>query len=391
MSTTSKGTDFLELLQSAKRGKLKVYIGSVAGVGKTYRMLEEAHSLKEKGIDVVLGYVETHNRKETQELIEGLELVPRMKLNYKDVIVEEMDLDGILVRKPEVVIVDELAHTNLPICRNEKRYQDVIELLLSGINVICAVNIQHLESLNDIVQNATNIKVLETVPDTFLKKADQVVNIDLAAEDLIDRLKAGKIYKKEKVEQALQNFFRIDNLGQLRELALREVAERIERTSDNNNSNSMNGDDDYLNSSSDRLMVCLKPETHSQKYLLRKASRLAGKLNTDWFVVYVETPKDKPEVIDAQKQRHLYTDIQLAQELGAKFVHLKNISRIDGWVNFADSERIKHLVITGKIDSIWDRIIGKSVICNLVKLEKYDIHLISPKPQTSKTENEARS
>ncbi len=390
MTTTSKGADFLELLQSSKRGKLKVYIGSVAGVGKTYRMLEEAHSLKEKGIDVVLGYVETHNRTETEELVSGLEQVPRMKHKYKDVIVEEMDLDGILARKPEVVIVDELAHTNLPLCRNEKRYQDVIELLLSGINVICAVNIQHLESLNDIVQNATNIKVLETVPDTFLKKADQVVNIDLAAEDLIDRLKAGKIYKKEKVEQALQNFFRIDNLGQLRELALREVAERIERSSDFKNSDGVNREDDYLNSSSDRLMVCLKPEIHSQKYLLRKASRLAGKLNTDWFVVYVETPKDKPEVIDALKQRHLYTDIQLAQELGAKFIHLKNISRVEGWVNFADSERIKHLVLIGKIDTIWERLLGKSLITNLLKLEKYDIHLVSPKPQSLTVGDEVR-
>jgi two-component system, OmpR family, sensor histidine kinase KdpD len=383
MPTTSKSSDFLELLQSAKRGRLKVYIGSVAGVGKTYRMLEEAHSLKEKGIDVVVGFIETHGRKETDELVPGLELVPRMKHQYRDVFVEEMDLDAILNRKPEVVIVDELAHTNLPICRNEKRYQDVIELLLSGINVICAFNIQHLESLNDVVESATSVKVHETVPDTFLKRADQVVNIDLAAEDLIDRLKAGKIYKKEKIEQALQNFFKLDNLGQLRELALREVAERIEKPTEANDI-----DKDSLRSASDKLMVCLKPEIYSQKYLLRKASRLAGKLNTDWFVVYVETSRDQPEIIDSQKQRNLYTDIQLAQELGAKFVHLKNVSRLNGWIKFADSERIKHFVLSGQNEKWWDIVIGKSLIQNLLKLEKYDLHLVSPKPQTILTENE---
>lgn len=389
MTATTKGADFLELLQSAKRGKLKVYIGSVAGVGKTYRMLEEAHSLKEKGIDVVVGYVETHGRAETEELISGLEIIPRMKHQYRDVTVEEMDLDAIISRKPEVVIVDELAHTNLPVCRNEKRYQDVIELLLSGINVICAFNVQHLESLNDIVEKATGIKVLETIPDTFLKKADQVVNIDLAAEDLIDRLKAGKIYKKEKVEQALQNFFKIDNLGQLRELALREVAERIERVTEANTDGMNIKDDDSFNSSSDRLMVCLKPETASQKYLLRRASRLAGKLNTDWFVVYVETSRDTPQVIDAQKQRHLYTDIQLAQELGAKVIHLKNDDRIEGWVNFADSERIKHLVISGRIENFWEKLLGRSVISRLLKIGKFDLHIISPKSQTSSIEQEA--
>ncbi len=388
MTVTAKGADFLELLQSAKRGKLKVYIGSVAGVGKTYRMLEEAHSLKEKGIDVVVGYIETHGRTETEELIAGLEIIPRMKHQYRDVIVEEMDLDAITSRKPEVVIVDELAHTNLPVCRNEKRYQDVIELLLSGINVICAFNVQHLESLNDIVEKATGIKVLETIPDTFLKKADQVVNIDLAAEDLIDRLKAGKIYKKEKIEQALQNFFKIDNLGQLRELALREVAERIERVTESNNDSTTIKDDDSFNSSSDRLMVCLKPEIASQKYLLRRASRLAGKLNTDWFVVYVETSRDKPEVIDTQKQRHLYTDIQLAQELGAKVIHLQNDDRIDGWVKFADSERIKHLVIPAKVESFWERLLGKSLIFRLLKIGKYDLHIISPKSNSSPLEQE---
>ncbi len=376
---TNKSSDFLELLQSAKRGKLKVYIGSVAGVGKTYRMLEEAHSLKEKGIDIVIGFVETHSRKETDDLLPGLELIPRMKHHYRDVVVEEMDLDAIINRKPEVVIVDELAHTNLPICRNEKRYQDVIELLLAGINVICAFNIQHLESLNDIVENATAVKVTETVPDTFLKRADQVVNIDLAAEDLIDRLKSGKIYKKDKVEQALQNFFKLDNLGQLRELALREVAERIERPNDFTNNDK---DIDSLSSASDRLMVCLKPENSSQKYLLRKASRLAGKLNTDWFVVYVETPKDRPETIDSQKQRHLYSDIQLAQELGARFIHLKNEDRLRGWIKFADSERIKHIVLVGKTDRWWEVLFGESTINNLLKLDRFDLHLISPKPQT---------
>jgi len=223
--------DFLTLLERGKRGRLKLYIGFAAGVGKTYRMLEEAHDLLERKVDVVVGYVETHGRAETAALVEGLPAVPRRQVTYRGVTVEEMDLDAILDRKPAVAVVDELAHTNLPVCRNRKRYQDVQELLAAGISVIGAFNVQHLESLNDLVERATGVAVRETIPDSFLQLADQVVNLDLAVEDLQDRLRAGKIYLPEKIPQALEQFFQRDNLVTLRELALREVAESLERSS----------------------------------------------------------------------------------------------------------------------------------------------------------------
>ncbi|HKX49113.1 MAG TPA: histidine kinase, partial [Candidatus Binatia bacterium] len=213
--------DFLELVERAKRGRLKVYIGSAAGVGKTYQMLEEAHALNKRGVDVVLGFIEPHDRFDTAALIDGLEVIPRQRIEYKGVTVEEMDLDAVLKRRPQVAIVDELAHTNAPFCRNKKRYQDALELLDAGINVICAFNVQHLESLNEIVKQATGVVVRETLPDSILKRADQVVDIDLAVEDLIDRLRAGKIYALDKVPWALKNFFQPEKLAVLREIALR--------------------------------------------------------------------------------------------------------------------------------------------------------------------------
>src|SRR6478752_8377806 len=221
--------DFLELVQKGKRGRLKLYIGFAAGVGKTYRMLEEAHALKKRGVDVVVGFVETHGRRETAALIDGLEVIPRRKIEYRGVSIEEMSLNNILRRNPALALVDELAHTNVPGSHNKKRYQDVIELLDAGINVIGAVNVQHLESLNDVVERATGVGVRETIPDGFLKQADQVVNLDLTVEDLQERLRAGKIYASDKVPQALERFFQRGNLATLRELALREVAESLER------------------------------------------------------------------------------------------------------------------------------------------------------------------
>src|SRR4029450_235677 len=220
--------DFLEIVERAKRGRLKVYIGPAAGVGKTYRMLEEAHALRRRGVDVVLGFVETHGRADTAALLEGLEAVPRRRIDYRGLMVEEMDLDAVLARHPQVAVVDEIAHTNVPGSRNKKRYQDVFELLDAGINVICAFNVQHLESLKDVVERVTGVVIRETVPDSFLKQADQVVNLDLDAEDLLERLRAGKIYEPDKVEWALSHFFKEDKLSSLRELALREVAERLD-------------------------------------------------------------------------------------------------------------------------------------------------------------------
>ncbi len=222
--------DFLELVERGKRGRLKLYIGFAAGVGKTWRMLEEAHALRQRGVDVVGALVETHGRAETAALIRDLEVVPRRRQEYRGVTVEELDLEAVLARRPAVAVVDEIPHTNVPGSKNRKRYQDVLDLLAAGINVIGALNIQHLESLNDLIQRNTGVQVRETVPDSFLKQADQVVNLDLAVEDLLERLRAGKIYPSEKVGWALDHFFRDANLATLRELSLREVAESLDRT-----------------------------------------------------------------------------------------------------------------------------------------------------------------
>ena len=221
--------DFLELVERTHHGRLKIYLGYAAGVGKTYQMLREAHQLQKRGVDVVLGYIETHGRADTARLIEGLEVVPRKRIEYRGVIVEEMDLEAVLARKPQVAIVDEVAHTNIPGMKNSRRYQDIVELTEAGINVICAFNIQHLESLNDLVGRATGVTVRETVPDTFLKRADQIVTLDLAVEDLLERLRGGKIYAEDKIPWALEHFFKDGNLATLRELVLREVAESLDR------------------------------------------------------------------------------------------------------------------------------------------------------------------
>src|SRR5438105_14094424 len=280
--------DFLELVQKAKRGRLKLYIGFAAGVGKTYRRLEEAHALRKRGVDVVVGFVETHGRADTEVLLDGLEIVPRKRIEYRGVAVQEMDLDAVLARRPQVAIVDEIPHTNVPGSKNRKRYQDVLDLLGAGINVIGALNVQHLESLNGLIERATGVLVRETVPDSFLKQADQVVNLDLAVEDLQERLQQGKIYASDKIPWALENFFKDSNLATLRELALREVAESLDRAGAARR-------DPELKAAG-RVMVCLASNPPRAKTLLARGSRMAGRLNTDWYVVYVETPEEAPHL-----------------------------------------------------------------------------------------------
>jgi len=227
--TTLRPEDFLAMLRRSKRGRLKLYIGFAAGVGKTYRMLEEAHALARRGVDVALGFIETHGRADTAALVDGLEQITRARIEYRGVSIEEMDVAAIIARHPEIVVVDEIAHTNAPGSRNRRRFQDVLEILDEGISVIGAFNIQHLESLNDVVERATHVKTRETVPDSFLREADQIVNLDLDVEDNLERLKGGKIYGQEKIPWALENFFTSEKLATLRELALREVAESLDR------------------------------------------------------------------------------------------------------------------------------------------------------------------
>ena len=368
--------DFLELVERAKRGRLKVYIGSAAGVGKTYQMLEEAHALKKRGVDVVLAFVEPHDRLDTAALIEGLEVIPRAHVEYRGVVVEEMDLDAVLKRRPQVAVVDELAHTNAPFCRNKKRYQDVLELLEAGINVICAFNVQHLESLNEMVKHVTGVHVRVTVPDSILKRADQVVDIDLAVEDLIDRLRAGKIYAPDKVSWALENFFQPEKLTVLREIALREVAESVDRTVAARTGNDHAG---RWAAASERVMVCLpaRPPPYGV-LLLRQGSRLAGGLNTDWFVVHVERKSEAGHRIDASLQRYLLDDEQRARDLGAEVVRLRSEKPVEALLDFAHGHGVRHIVVGRSHKPWWRRLLGQTPVFKLVtEAAGFDLHIVS--------------
>ena len=272
---------FLDLIKKSRRGKFKLYIGMIAGVGKSYRMLQEAHELLENGVDVKVGFIETHGRTGTEAILQGIPVIPRKKIFYKGKELEEMDLDAILQMRPELVIVDELAHTNVEGSRNEKRWQDVMELLDAGINVISAVNIQHIESLNEEVQEISGIEVRERIPDRVLEEADEVVNIDLTAEELIERLKAGKIYRPEKIELALNNFFKAENILQLRELALKEVALRVEKKVENE----LPLDTSHVRH--EKFMACISSHEKTPRKIIRRCARLATRYNTKFFVLYV--------------------------------------------------------------------------------------------------------
>ena len=309
---------FLDLIKRSRRGKFKVYIGMIAGVGKSYRMLQEAHDLLDNGVDVKIGYIETHGRAGTDAMLEGLPVVPRRKIFYKGKELEEMDLDTIIRIHPEIVIVDELAHTNVEGSRNEKRWQDVMDLLDEGINVISAVNIQHIESINEEVQGISGIEVKERIPDSVLEEADEVGNIDLTAEELIARLKAGKIYKPDKVALALNNFFKTENILQLRELALKEVALRVEKKVEN----------EVLVSSvgvrHEKFMACISSQEKTPRRIIRKAARLATRYNTSFVALYVQTPNESTDRIALANQRHLLNHFKLVTELGGEVMQVQS-------------------------------------------------------------------
>ncbi|HEX4422586.1 MAG TPA: universal stress protein [Kofleriaceae bacterium] len=374
MTAARRPEDFLELVQRTRRGGLKLYIGFAAGVGKTYRMLEEARALGVRGVDVVLGFVETHGRADTCALVTGLELVPRRTIEYRGVTVDEMDTAAILARKPAVCVVDEIPHTNAPGSKNKKRYQDVLEILAAGINVIGALNIQHLESLKNVVEEASGVAIRETVPDSFVKEAVQVVNLDLAVEDLVERLRAGKIYTPDKIGWALEHFFQDGNLMTLRELALREVAESVERQSETK-ARTASGE---VRAAHGRVMVCMSSYPPHAETLLRKGSRMAGRLSGDWFVVYVETPREAPDRIDAEAQRHLLGNIALARELGAEVVRLQARNPVTALVDFARSHGVGHLVIGRSHQPRWRQLLGRSVPLRLVhEASDIDVHIVS--------------
>ncbi|HVX52386.1 MAG TPA: sensor histidine kinase KdpD [Chitinophagaceae bacterium] len=361
---------FLELIRQSRRGKFKIYIGMSAGVGKTYRMLQEAQTLLRNGIDVKVGYVETHGRKETEAMLEGLPVIPRRKLFYKGKELEELDVPAILHLRPEIVIIDELAHTNIEGSKNAKRWQDVNDILEAGINVISAVNIQHIESLNADVKDITGIEVTERIPDNILRMADEVVNIDLTADELITRLKEGRIYAPEKIPVALNNFFQPEKILQLRELALKEVASQVERKIESEIPRN-------IQSRQERLMCCISSNHEIARNVIRKTARLATYYNAKWFVLYVQTPKESADKIGLAAQRHLINNFKLATEMGADVLRVKNANVGKGILEAAEEKQVTTLCI-GKPHLSLLNIILRTAIFNelLKKLGTWDIDLV---------------
>ncbi|MEG1499070.1 MAG: sensor protein KdpD [Bacteroidales bacterium] len=328
---------FLDLIKQSRQGKFKVYIGMIAGVGKTYRMLQEAHELLKSGVDVQIGYVETHGREETEALMEGLTLIPRKKIFYKGKELEEMDLEAIVRVHPDIVIVDELAHTNVDGCINEKRWQDVLLLLEEGINVISAVNIQHIESLNEEIQEITGVDIKESIPDSVLKEADEVVNIDLTSEELVSRLKAGKIYRPEKIQRALDHFFKKENILQLRELALKEVALRVEKKVENEMA--LSGG----RLRREKIMACISSHEKTPRRVIHKAARLATRYSTSFCALYVQTPRESSDRIALSNQRYLINHFKLITELGGEIIQISSADIMGSIIEVCKEKQITTL------------------------------------------------
>ena len=339
---------FLQLIRRQERGRLKVYLGSNAGVGKTYAMLREGSRLKKQGVDVAVGLVETHGRAETAEQVADLEIIPNRQIEYRGVTLREMDLEAILKRRPSVCLVDELAHTNAPGSKHGKRYQDVEEILQAGIHVITTVNVQHLESLYDQVERITGVKVKERLPDSVVGEADQIVNIDLSAEDLLERMKAGKVYPPERAERAMENFFKPANLTRLREITLTEIAHLIDRGSRRAEA------DQAPVSATERVMIGLSSRSPNAPALLRKTARLADRLNAPWYAVYIQTPSEDLTRIDAATQRALGKNLELAQQLGGIPMTFRGRDVASTIAAFAREYEIR-LVVVGKTRQRWYR------------------------------------
>lgn len=361
---------FLNLIKRSQGGAFKIYIGMIAGVGKTYKMLQEAHEMLDNGIDVQIGYVETHGRAGTEAQLEGLPVIPRKKIFYKGKELEEMDLDAILQLHPELVIVDELAHTNVDGCRNEKRWQDVMDLLEAGINVISAVNIQHIESLNEDIKSIAGIEVKERIPDKVLEEADEVVNIDLTAEELINRLKAGKIYKTEKIQTALSNFFKTENILQLRELALKEVAFRVEKKVETE----VVPEEKAIHR--ELYLACISSNEKTPRHIIRRTARLASRYDTDFMVLYVQTPSESPDRINLSVQRHLLNHFKLVTELGGELIQVASSDIIQTIIDVCQERHITTVCI-GQPTLGWRKILKIHRYGYFLKnLSEMDIKLI---------------
>jgi len=347
----------LQLERQQEPARLRVYIGAAPGVGKTFHMLNDAHLKRKQGVDVVIGLIEAHGRAETVAQIGDLEIIPLRVIPYRGVELKEMDVDAILARHPDTVIVDELAHTNVPGSKHRKRYEDVLELLDAGINVMTAVNIQHLETLNDSVNRSANTVIRETVPDSFLKRADEVVNVDVTVEELRSRLREGKIYTPDKVEQSLANFFRKGNLNMLRELSLRTTAEQVgNRASEYRRTQGLE-----QAPIPEKVMVCLSTRPGTER-LLRVGARVAGRLATNWYAVYVIRPNDDKGHGDPEAYQRLEEYQRMARDLGAQVVMLHDSNVSDALIRFAQQESISHVVFGQSARSRWDILLRGSVL-----------------------------
>ena len=365
---------FLRLVQAKRRGTLKVYLGLAAGVGKTYRMLQEAHDLHQHGVDVLLGYVETHGRAGTLAELREVPLLPRKHIFYKGRALEEMDLEGIEKRRPQVVIVDELAHSNVPGSRHDKRWQDVEYLVSRGISVITAVNVQHLESLHDQVLKITGTDVTERIPDQLLKLADEVVNVDLTVGELIARLEEGKIYDPAKVPTALANFFQAENLLQLRRLAVREVAQQLGRQVESEAGGAPAVAAARRND--DRLLACINSNDAAAKEIIRKTSRLADRFSAAaWYVLYVQTGRETADRIGLAAQRHLLHNLQLAPELGGQILRVKD-DDIVGAIRRVAAEKNATLLVCGITGDKgwWEQVSRRGVTNDLLRAVARDAH-----------------
>lgn len=361
---------FLDLVKKSRRGKLKIYIGMSAGVGKSYRMLQESHALLRNGVDICIGYIETHRRIETEALVAGLPIIPRRKIFYRGKEIEEMDLKGIMNRHPEIVIVDELAHTNAEGSKNTKRWQDVFDLLEAGISVISAVNIQHLESINEEIEQITGIAVTERIPDKILEIADEIVNIDLTADELVTRLKEGKIYDQSKIKSALGNFFQSDKILQLRELALKEVVHQVERKIQTEIPKS-------IKLRPERFLACISSNAETAGVVIRKTARLASYYRSPWIVLYVQSDSESMERIKLDKQRHLINHFKLATELGAEVIKVKSNAITKTIINIANEKEITTICIGKPHLNIFQVILRTAVFNGLLKnLAMKDIDLV---------------
>jgi two-component system sensor histidine kinase KdpD len=362
----------LAKIKESEQARLRIYLGAAAGVGKTYQMLEEAHELRRRGADVVLGFIEPHGRVETEALVDDLERVPLKRLEYRGAIFEELDVDAIIARHPEIAIVDELAHTNVPGSKHQKRYEDVLDILEAGISVVTAVNVQHIESLNDTVARITGVRVRETVPDCFFKRANETVDVDVSIETLRTRLRQGSIYPIEKIQQALNNFFRKGNLSALRELALRQVA--VEQAAKAQDYRQREGLEQAA--IPEKVMVAMASRG-SAKRILRAGSRIAGRLATDWYAVYVETPPEELGRIKPEDHAALVENIRFAKDLGAKVVKLKGRRVADALIDFARDQGITHVVFGQSSRSRWDILLHGSVINRFLRdVRDASVHVV---------------